>query len=72
VQVPVLVSDLDLQCQLWLNVRLAPVCPWIGTLAFAFVGPPNVKVQLSPYNRVRLMRVPVLQVSGCCCCCWVE
>jgi hypothetical protein len=39
------------------------MCPWIGTISLAFVGPPNVKVQLSPYNRVRLMRIPVLQVK---------
>ncbi|GLC46337.1 hypothetical protein PLESTM_001859400 [Pleodorina starrii] len=60
-KVPVLVSDLDLECQMWLKLRLAPMCPWIGTISLAFVGPPNVKVQLSPYNRVRLMRVPVVQ-----------
>lgn len=62
-KVPVLVSDLDLECKLWLKLRLAPMCPWIGTISLAFVGSPNVKVQLSPYNRVRLMRVPVVQVS---------
>ena len=45
------------------KVRLAPMCPWIGSLSLAFVGPPSVKVQLSPYNRVRLMRVPILQVG---------
>jgi Ca2+-dependent lipid-binding protein len=63
-QVPVLVSELDLECQMWIKIRLAPMCPWIGTLSIAFVGPPNVKVQLSPYNRVRLMRVPVVQVGA--------
>lgn len=40
------------------------MCPWIGTISLAFVGPPAVKVQLSPYNRVRLMRIPVLQVGA--------
>jgi hypothetical protein len=49
---------------MWIKIRLAPMCPWIGTLSIAFVGPPNVKVQLSPYNRVRLMRVPVVQVGA--------
>lgn len=38
------------------------VCFWMSTISLAFVGSPNVKVQLSPYNRVRLMRVPVVQV----------
>ncbi|GFH15903.1 uncharacterized protein HaLaN_12226, partial [Haematococcus lacustris] len=61
VKVPVLVSELDLECSLWVKVRLAPMCPWMGTLSLAFVSPPNVKVQLSPYNRLRLMRVPLLQ-----------
>ncbi|KAG1678854.1 hypothetical protein FOA52_003522 [Chlamydomonas sp. UWO 241] len=60
-KVPVLVSDLDLDCKLWIKLRLAPMCPWIGTISLAFVGSPIVKVQLSPYNRVRLMRVPVVQ-----------
>jgi hypothetical protein len=60
----VLVSDLDVQCALWLKLRLAPMCPWVGTISLAFVGPPAVKVQLSPYNRVRLMRIPVLQVCA--------
>jgi hypothetical protein len=60
-QVPVLISDLDMECKLWIKLRLAPICPWLGTISLAFVGAPNVKVQLSPYNRVRLMRVPVVQ-----------
>lgn len=63
-QIPVLVSDLDLECQLWLKIRLAPMTPYFGTISLAFVGPPTIKVQLLPYNRVRLMRVPVVQV------CW--
>lgn len=58
-----LVSDLDLECQLWMSLQLAPMCPWVGTISMAFSGPPDVKVQLSPYNRVRLMRVPVVQVG---------
>lgn len=62
-QIPVLVSDLDLECKLWLKIRLAPMCPYFGTISLAFVGSPTIKVQLLPYNRVRLMRIPVLQVS---------
>lgn len=57
-----LVSDLDLECQLWLKIRLAPMTPYFGTISLAFVGAPTIKVQLLPYNRVRLMRVPVVQV----------
>lgn len=62
-QLPVLVSDLDLECKMWIKLRLAPMCPYIGSISLAFVGAPNVKVQLLPYNRVRVMRIPILQVS---------
>lgn len=60
-KVPVMVSDLDLECRLWLKLRLAPMCPYVGTLSLAFVGPPTIKVQLSPYDRIKLMRIPVIQ-----------
>ncbi|DBA90515.1 TPA: hypothetical protein ACH3X1_003774 [Trebouxia sp. C0004] len=60
-KIPVLVSDLDLECQLWLKIRLAPMTPYFGTVSLAFVGPPTIKVQLLPYNRVRLMQVPIVQ-----------
>jgi len=61
IKVPVMVSDLDLECTTWVKLRLAPMCPWVGTVSLAFAGPPTIKVQLSPYNRVRLMRIPILQ-----------
>jgi Ca2+-dependent lipid-binding protein len=61
VKIPVMVSDLDLESKLWLKIRLAPMCPWIGTLGLGFVGPPSIKVQLNPYNRIRLMKIPILQ-----------
>ncbi|KAK9809249.1 hypothetical protein WJX72_012084 [[Myrmecia] bisecta] len=60
-KVPVLVSDLDLECTLWIKLRLAPMTPFVGTVSLAFVGRPIIKLQLLPYNRVRLMRIPVLQ-----------
>ena len=62
-KVPVLVSELDLECQLWIKLRLAPLPPNVGTISLAFVGRPTVRVQLAPYNRVRLMRIPILQVG---------
>jgi len=37
--------------------------PYFGTVSLAFVGPPTIKVQLLPYNRVRLMQVPIVQVG---------
>ena len=55
------VSDLDVEGKLWIKIRLAPMPPWIGTLSVAFVGPPRIRIQLAPYNRIRLM-----QVSQCC------
>ena len=61
-QIPVLVSDLDLECKLWIKLRLAPMTPYIGTIALAFVGAPAIKVQLLPYNHVRIMRIPIVQV----------
>ena len=62
-----LVSDLDLECKMWIKLRLAPMCPYIGSISLAFVEPPIIKVQLLPYNRVRIMRIPILQVSlGSC------
>lgn len=58
-----LVSELDLECELWIKLRLAPLPPNVGTISLAFVGQPTVRVQLAPYNRVRLMRIPILQVT---------
>ena len=60
-KVPVMVSELDLECKLWIKLRLAPMCPYVGTLSMAFVGPPTIKLQLSPYDRIKLMRIPVIQ-----------
>ena len=71
-QIPVLVSDLDLECKMWLKIRLAPMCPWFGTVSLAFVGPPTIKVQLAPYNRVRLMKIPFLQVPLRPCSCYPQ
>ncbi|CAG9462662.1 unnamed protein product [Pedinophyceae sp. YPF-701] len=61
IKLPIMVSDLDVQGKLWIKLRLAPMPPWIGTISIAFVEPPNIRVQLSPYNRIRLMRIPVIQ-----------
>lgn len=61
IKVPVMVSELDLECSLWVKIRLAPMCPYIGTISLAFVGPPSIRVQLSPYNKLRLMKIPILQ-----------
>ncbi len=48
---------------MWIKLRLAPMCPYIGSISLAFTEPPIIKVQLLPYNRVRIMRIPILQVG---------
>ena len=60
-RVPVIVRDFDLEGKLWVKVRLAPLAPYVGSTSLAFVGQPTVRVQLSPYNRVPLMRIPILK-----------
>ena len=46
---------------MWIKARLAPLSPYVGTLSFAFVGPPSIRVQLLPYNRVQLMNIPIIK-----------
>ena len=59
-----LVSDLDLECKMWLKLRLAPLPPYIGAVSLGFLSPPMIKVQLSPYGKVQLMRIPIIQASA--------
>lgn len=59
-QVPVMVSDLDFQGKLWIKLRLAPMCPWIGTIFLAFVGPPRIQARnighhIPPHSLVRVL-----------------
>lgn len=56
-QVPVLISDLDMECKLWIKLRLAPICPWLGTISLAFVGAPNVKVRVLGPHRHHILCV---------------
>ena len=60
-KVPVEVTDFDVDATMWLKVRLAPLVPYVGTISAAFVGEPNIRVELSPYSRVPLMRMPIIQ-----------
>lgn len=50
------------------NAWRAPGCTsHLGASAFPLPAcPPAVKVQLAPYNRIRLMKIPILQASQCC------
>ena len=59
--IPVQVYDLDVESDLWLRARLAPLPPYIGRLTLAFVEPPAIGVQLAPYKRAQLMRIPLVQ-----------
>ena len=56
-----MVEDFDVDGRMWIKARLAPMCPYVGTISVAFVSPPKIQVALSPYNRVPLMRIPFLQ-----------
>lgn len=60
-KIPVEVTDFDVDAQMWLKVRMAPLVPYVGTISAAFVGEPNIRVELSPYSRVPLMRMPIIQ-----------
>lgn len=62
-KVPVYASDLDLEAKAYVKARLAPIVPYVGTVSLAFVGMPNIKVKISPYKIMDIMRIPVLQVS---------
>lgn len=42
-----LYADLDLESKLWLKIRLAPMCPWIGTLGLGFVGSPSSELRFA-------------------------
>ena len=61
VEVPVMVEDFDLDARMWIKLRLAPMCPWIGVVSVAFVEQPRIQVQLNTYGMLPLMRIPVLQ-----------
>jgi hypothetical protein len=61
VEIPVMVEDFDLDARMWIKVRLAPMCPWVGVISVAFVEQPRIQVQLNTYGMLPLMRIPVLQ-----------
>lgn len=61
VEIPVMVEDFDLDARMWIKLRLAPMCPWIGVISVAFVEQPRIQVQLNTYGMLPLMRIPVLQ-----------
>jgi hypothetical protein len=58
--IPVGVYDLDVDGELWLKLRLAPVKPYVGTLSLAFVQLPTIKLVLAPFRLVNLFSIPFL------------
>ena len=44
-EIPVMVEDFDLDARTWIKLRLAPMCPWIGVVSFAFVEQPRIQVR---------------------------
>ncbi|CAM6095589.1 unnamed protein product [Calypogeia fissa] len=58
--VPVGVYDLDVDAELWVKLRLAPVKPYVGTLSIAFVRLPTIKLVLAPFKIVNLFAIPFL------------
>jgi Ca2+-dependent lipid-binding protein len=54
------VYDLDVDGELWLKLRLAPVKPYVGTLSLAFVQLPTIKLVLAPFRLVNLFSIPFL------------
>ena len=45
VEIPVMVEDFDLDARIWIKLRLAPMCPWIGVVSLAFVEQPRIQVR---------------------------
>jgi len=61
IRIPVQVYDLDIESELWIRAKMAPLAPYVGQLSLAFVDSPAVGVQLAPYKRAQLMRIPIIQ-----------
>ncbi|KAL2641746.1 hypothetical protein R1flu_009333 [Riccia fluitans] len=58
--IPVGVYNLDVDAELWVKLRLAPVKPFVGTLSIAFVRLPTIKLVLAPFRIVNLFAIPFL------------
>lgn len=58
--IPVGVYELDVDAELWVKLRLAPVKPYVGTLSLAFVRLPTIKLVLAPFRVVNLFSIPFL------------
>jgi hypothetical protein len=61
--IPVGVYDLDVDAELWVKIRLAPIAPYVGTVSLAFVRLPTIKLVLAPFRLVNLFAIPFLSRS---------
>ncbi|KAF1899159.1 hypothetical protein Lal_00019281 [Lupinus albus] len=43
IEVPVVVHNFDIDCEVWVKMRLIPTEPWVGSASWAFVSLPNIK-----------------------------
>eukprot|EP00232_Nephroselmis_pyriformis_P024773 CAMPEP_0182866852 /NCGR_PEP_ID=MMETSP0034_2-20130328/8415_1 /TAXON_ID=156128 /ORGANISM="Nephroselmis pyriformis, Strain CCMP717" /LENGTH=366 /DNA_ID=CAMNT_0024999185 /DNA_START=25 /DNA_END=1121 /DNA_ORIENTATION=- len=58
---PVQVHRVDLDAEVWMRVKLAPLPPYVSEVQLAFTEPPDVRVSLRPRGWVLdLNRIPVL------------
>ncbi|KAE9620288.1 putative C2 domain-containing protein [Lupinus albus] len=62
IEVPVVVHNFDIDCEVWVKMRLIPTEPWVGSASWAFVSLPNIKFELSPFRVFNLMTIPVLSM----------
>ena len=59
--VPVIVSGLDMDAQLWVRARLIPEPPYLGIVNVALLRRPLIDLQLKPFKLVDVMEVPGLR-----------
>jgi hypothetical protein len=59
--VPVVVSGLDIDAQLWIRARMIPEAPYLGDVNVALLRRPLIDLQLRPFKVVDVMEVPGLR-----------
>lgn len=60
ITVPVLLYNLDFDGELWVQVRMGPMSPWVDTVSVSFASLPNIRFELAPFGQVKLMDIPIL------------
>jgi len=59
--VPVVVSGLDIDSQLWIRARMIPEAPYLGDVNVALLRRPLIDLQLRPFKVVDVMEIPGLR-----------